>query len=348
MTTKTKFEVGSEATKKTPQILTPKDTYTIDYPWAVELADKQNSVFWTHDEIDLEKSLNDIKVETTEAERHGILTVLRLFVKYELKVNEYWSGYVAKTFCRPDIQRMAASFSFFETNVHAPVYNRINELLNLDTDEFYNSYIEDPVLKARVDFLDEALASSDPLYNIAVFSMIEGAVLYSSFAFLKHFQTEGKNLMKDLVAVINFSVRDENLHSIGGASLYQQLLKESELSSIDLDLLHLEIIEAAKQIRKHEHKIVDMIFEKGNISNINKRQMKTFIDSRINLCLNNLGINSLFEAFDNKIAEWFYKGISAAKIHDFFNTQGNNYHRKWSELKFSEAFEKKVKENQDE
>lgn len=328
------------------QILTPKETYTVDYPWAVEIADKQNSVFWTHDEIDLEKSLNDIKVETTEAERHGILTVLRLFVKYELKVNEYWSGYVAKTFPRPDIQRMASSFSFFETNVHAPVYNRINELLNLDTDEFYNSYVEDPTLKARVDFLDNALNSDNPLYNIAVFSMIEGAVLYSSFAFLKHFQSEGKNLMKDLVAVINFSVRDENLHSIGGASLYQQLLKELNLSQEDLDEVQKGIREAALQIRSHEHKIVDMIFAKGSISNINKRQMKTFVDSRINLCLNNLGMEDLFEVQDNKIAEWFYKGISAAKIHDFFNTQGNNYHRKWSEFSFSEAIVNKVKEHE--
>ena len=327
--------------KKIPQILQFKNTYTIDYPWAVELADKQNSVFWTHDEVEVEKSLQDILVEATESERHGILTVLRLFVKYELTVNDYWSGYVAKNFPRPDIQRMASSFAFFETNVHGPFYAKINELLHLDTDEFYNSYVDDPVLKDRVDFLDEVLNSPDVLYSTAVFSMIEGAVLYSSFAFLKHFQTQGKNLMKDLVAGINFSVRDENLHSIGGAALFNQLFKESELEPYQVEMLEEQIYNAAKVIQEHEFKIVDKIFEKGRISNINKRQMKTFINSRINLCLMNIGLEAQFDEEDNTIADWFYAGISAAKIHDFFNTQGNNYHRKWSDTRFAEAWKTK-------
>lgn len=104
-----------------PRILTPKTTYTFDYPWAIEYADEQNSVFWTHNEVELEKDVQDIMVELTDSERHGVLTVLKLFVKYELSVNDYWSGYVNKTFPRPDIQRMALCFGFFETNVHAPL-----------------------------------------------------------------------------------------------------------------------------------------------------------------------------------------------------------------------------------
>ena len=38
-------------------LLTKKTTYTFDYPEALAFADKQNGVFWTFDEIDLEKEI---------------------------------------------------------------------------------------------------------------------------------------------------------------------------------------------------------------------------------------------------------------------------------------------------
>jgi ribonucleoside-diphosphate reductase beta chain len=320
-----------------PQILEAKETYTFDYPWAIELADEQNSVFWTHNEIDLSKDVQDILTELTPAEKHGVLTVLRLFVKYELKVNDYWGGYVAKNFPRPDIQRMASSFAFFETNVHAPFYNKINELLHLDTDEFYNSYVDDEVLKARVEYIDNLLAQ-EPLLSTAVFSMVEGAVLYSSFAYLKHFQSQGKNKMKNLVAGINFSTRDEHLHSVGGAKLHNQLRAESNLYTVDAFILDEQIYNAAHALREHEYKIAEKIFEEGNIANITVEQMKVFIDSRLNLCLQNIGLNPIFEVGDNPIAEWFYLGISSAKIHDFFAKMGNQYHRNWDERAFEDEY----------
>ena len=41
-----------------------------------------------------------------------------------------------------------------------------------------------------------------------------------------------------------------------------------------------------------------------------------------------------YEVKYNPIAEWFYLGISNAKIHDFFNAQGSSYNRNWSEDAF--------------
>jgi ribonucleoside-diphosphate reductase beta chain len=324
--------------KELPRICTPKDTYTFDYPWAIERADEQNSVFWTHDEIDLSKDIQDIYTELTEWERHGVLTVLKLFVKYELKVNDYWSGVVAKKFPRPDIQRMAYSFAFFETNVHASFYNKINELLSLNTDEFYDSYLEDPVLASRMSFIDECLNHPNPLFSTAVFSCVEGAVLYSSFGFLKHFQSLGKNKLKNLVAGINFSTRDEHIHSIAGAELHNTLKLESELTQDELDELQALVKEAVLKIREHEHQIIDKVFEKGHDNTINPQMMKTFVDSRLNICLNNIGMPDLFVVQDNPVADWFYLGISSAKIHDFFAKMGNQYHRVWDEEEFRSSY----------
>ncbi len=193
-----------------------KETYTVDYPEAIHFAETQASIYWRPDEIKVEKDVQDILVNLTEAERHGVTTVLKLFTLYELNVgNEYWGGVIAKQFPRPDIQRMANAFSFFELNVHAPFYAKINEVLGLATDEFYSSYVNDPVLQERMEYIDLCLQLSEhndythKLIALAAFSMIEGAVLYSSFAYLKHFQACGKNKLINIVRGVDMSVRDE-------------------------------------------------------------------------------------------------------------------------------------------
>jgi ribonucleotide reductase beta subunit family protein with ferritin-like domain len=320
----------------TPRLLQPKSTYTIDYPFAIELADKQNSVFWTHSEIELSKDIQDILVSATPAERHGIIYVLKIFTKYELEVGtEYWGNRVMNTFNRPDIQRMASCFSFFELNVHAPFYDKINKLLHLDTDEFYNSYTEDDVLSERVKFLEEALDDDDILYSLGVFSMIEGAILYANFAFLKHFQANGKNKMKNLVSGIDFSVRDEELHHQGGAMLFLQLLSETQMSTEELEALYERLYKAADILREHEHRIADNIFEMGTMGGITCHQLKNFIDSRLDLCLTDISLHAKYKPASNPIAEWFYTGVaSKAIIHDFFASLGNQYHRNWIEDDF--------------
>lgn len=328
------------------QLLTPKQEYTIDYPQAIEYATAQSHIFWTPDEVEVEKDLHDIRTNFTEAEYHGIISTLKLFTLYELKVGaDYWQGYVSRIFPRPDIQRMANCFSYFELNVHAPFYNKINEVLGLDTDEFYTSYMEDPVLKNRMAWIEKRVAKKethyDRLKSLAVFSMIEGAVLYSSFAFLKHFQSEGKNKLMNVTAGINFSVKDENIHSEAGAWLFKTYLHElmTELNNPEEynDLKHKlvsDLFETAQVIYDHECVIINKIFEYGEIKGITSYQLKAFVQHRIDLCLNQLGFTGLFFPEDTIVKDWFYKNINSSKLTDFFVKQSNEYNRNWSELGF--------------
>lgn len=318
-----------------PRLKQEKLTYTIDYPEAIKLATTQLNIFWHPDEIAVEKDLHDLKTNLTEAEYHGVVTTLKLFTLYELIAGkEYWSGRVMKSFPRPDIQRMANAFSFFELNVHAPFYAKINECLGLSTDEFYSEYVNDPILRNRMEFIEEIVKGRDDLFSLAVFSIIEGAVLYSSFAFLKHFQSEGKNKLINLCAGINFSVRDENLHSVGGAWLFRTLLQEQGLSGEEWSWLKECIREACELIREHEFRIIDMIFEKGKIEGITETQLKHFVESRIDLCLDQLGLEKMYKPSYNPIAKWFYKNINGGQFHDFFTKVGNEYHRDHNESAF--------------
>lgn len=323
--------------------LTPKSEYTTDYPAAIEFAKKQAEIFWLPDEIEVEKDLHDLKTNFTEAEYHGIISTLKLFTIYELAVgNEYWGNYVCEVFPRPDIQRMATTFSFMEIGVHAPFYAKLNDILGLDTDEFFNSYKEDPVLRNRMAWIGKRTEKRDSVYNIlksvGIFSMIEGAILYSSFAFIKHFNSAGKNKLINVNAGINFSIQDETIHSEAGAWLFRTLLKEAQdddqFTPEDLMKLIEELQDTANVILEHESIIIDKLFEKGSIRGITDIQLKNFIMSRLNMCLANLNIPNIFEVTYNPIAKWIYKDVESSTLHDFFSSQGSSYNRYWIEGNF--------------
>lgn len=327
--------------KSKSNILKPHSTYTFDYPKAIEFAEQQADIFWTDKEIALEKDLHDLKTVLTEQELHGVTTVLKLFTEYELKVGtDYWLGRVMRLFKRPEIQRMAAVFGAVELGIHAPFYSRINELLGLNTDEFYESYTEDPVLNDRMKHIEGIVGiptktEYEALLSLGAFSILEGAILYSNFAFLKHFQAEGKNKLMNLVGGINFSVRDENLHSLAGAWLFQELLSESSLDDEERHDLILDLTEFCNTVLGHEQQIIEMIFEKGPIRGITEVQLDNFVQSRINLCMEQLGYHPLYEVTYNPIAKWFYKSIQSSQIHDFFVKVGNTYTRDWKEKDFN-------------
>jgi ribonucleotide reductase beta subunit family protein with ferritin-like domain len=319
----------------TPNIQQKTDSLITQYPEVEAFTKKQLSIFWLPDEVKVEKDVQDVLVHMSESEKHGVTTTLKLFTKYELKAGaDYWMGRFKRRFPRPEFQEMAATFGMFELAIHKRFYQKINELTFLHTDEFYSSYTSDPVLSARMDFIDSVINDTDDLVSLAGFSMIEGGILYTNFAFLKHFQQQGKNKLLNVVRGINFSVRDENLHSLAGAWVFKKLLEEKNPSEAYLKFLKGRIFEMAQALYEHECRIADMIFEKGNIPGITAHQLKNFAMSRVNEVLGYLGYEKLEEVKYNPIADWFYKAINSYTFNDFFSGMGAQYHRDWDEEAF--------------
>lgn len=315
-----------------PFIQRPTESVVTRYQTPIDYANKQLEIMWLPDEINVDKDVQSILVDMSPAEKHGVLTTLRLFTLYELKAGgEYWAGRFVKIFPRPEFRRMASVFSMFELAVHSPFYAKLNEALNVYTDEFYTDYVKDPVLAARMKFVDEALNDKDELYSMSVFSMIEGAVLYSSFAFLKHFQAQGKNKLKNVCSGIAFSVRDENMHAEAGAWCVRELVKESKSKEIPATRLKA----AAVEIYDHECLIIDKIFSEGEIEGITEGELKLFVAHRLNLCLKNVGVDPIFNEGINPIAKWFYRDIVGYQSHDFFAGVGKEYARNWNEQSFT-------------
>lgn len=315
-----------------------------EYKEPVEFANKQLHIFWLPDEIKVEKDIQDVLVNFTEAEKHAVITVLRLFSIYETHAgDEYWGRRFKDMFDGAEFHRMASVFSMFELAVHAPFYNKINELLHLNTPEFYQSYQHSPTLAARVAHVGEIIDHPDDLISLAGFSMVEGVILYSSFAFLKHYQSEGKNKLLNIVRGINFSVRDENLHSMAGAWAFKLKLEQQKKKWTDegkdvgeqLSNLDNQLVQLIDTLVAHEDEIIDMIFEKGSIPGITAHQLKQFVRSRVNECMKQLGYPKWFEDLKyNPVSSWFYNGINNYQFNDFFAGIGNQYNRNWNETDF--------------
>jgi ribonucleoside-diphosphate reductase beta chain len=312
-----------------------EDGYIDRYPQFGAMADEQMKIFWPWNEINVAKDKQDLMVGMTEAEIHGIVTTLKLFTKYELFVgNEHWGSRISRAYPQVGVQRMAAAFAHVELNSHAPFYNEINKELGLATMEFYTSYLNDPVLSDRMSFIDAVISSDDDEVSTAIFSLVEGAVLYSAFAYLKSFQAQGRNKISNINRGLNMSARDENLHALGGAALVKVTLAEQERTSTELIYFENTVTAAAHMIYEHEKAIIAKLFERGRVEGITAHQLERFVMSRINFCLSNLGLKPLEKVEYNPVAEWFYKGINDYQMNDFFQGVGREYQRDWNKEAF--------------
>lgn len=303
-----------------------------EYPKAYEFTKAQNDHHWTHSQIEVDSDVMQYHTQFTEAEKHGINTVLKLFTTYEIHVANYWIDIVYRWFPAPEIRMMAQAFAAMEAE-HALFYDKLNNALGLSTKEFYLAFMEDPAMKERMLLLDIYLDKGstgqpeDLLLSLAAFSFVEGVVLYSSFAFLMSFQRPPKNKLTNVFTGLSYSVRDETLHADADSWIFNLLLKET---NTDLNKLKTSINEMAMKAYEIEEKIIDNIFSKGKIEGITEHQLKEFVKSRINKKLKDIGLEALYEVKYNPISSWFYKSINAIEFTDFFSRNPSAYNNNWN------------------
>lgn len=317
------------------RIQTPTDSYVTVYPQAETAAENQMDIVWFPKELGVEKDENDIRTKCTEGERHGITTVLKLFTQYELCLGgeEFWGGKVSKMFPRPEIQAMAATFSFIELGVHAKFYDLINKALNIATDEFYTSWKNDPILVDRMEFIGKYANEEDPLISTAAFAFMEGVVLFSNFAFLKSLNTGGYGMIPHITAGIDASSKDEAYHAMASAWLFNQCMDEmkeaGQISDYQIRKVKMTVKEIANKVYEHESRIVDLIFEKEGIRTVTKEDILHFIRNRIDVVLSYLKMKPMFGDKPGVVSEWFYNQLSTYKYSDFFHAQQIQYVRSW-------------------
>ena len=299
-----------------------------EYPEAHDFWLKQQQAHWLHTEVPMMSDINDWKQNLTETEKNIIGSILKGFAQTETVVNDYWSSLVTKWFRKPEIIKMAVTFGSFET-IHAEAYSLLNEELGLDN---FSEFLEDEPTMAKIQNLMNVRDSHDGepdwherAKSLAIFSAFtEGVNLFSSFAILLSFKL--KNQLKGVGQIVEWSIRDESLHSEAGCWLFKQLINERpELNTPELEQA---IKEAALLSLKLELDFIDKVYEMGDLEGCSKYDLTSFIKYRVNTKMGDLGYGPIVNGIDQaaiKRMKWF-DSLSAGKQHtDFFANRVTNY-----------------------
>ena len=310
-----------------------------EYPKAFEFYMKQQQAHWLWTEVPMMSDVNDWKQNLTETEKNIIGSILKGFAQTETVVNDYWSTLVTKWFRKPEIIAMAVTFGCFET-IHAEAYSLLNEELGLDD---FAEFLEDETTMAKIENLMNVRDSFEGekdwheiAKSLAIFSAFtEGVNLFSSFAVLLSFKM--RNKLKGVGQIVEWSIRDESMHSDAGCWLFRTLIEEKpELKTPELEAA---INEAALLSLQLELDFIDKVYEMGDLEGCSKDDLISFIKHRVNTKMGDLGYRPIVNGIDVKAVErmkWF-DHLSAGKQHtDFFANRVTNYskgHVEWDAAK---------------
>jgi ribonucleoside-diphosphate reductase beta chain len=307
-----------------------------EYPEAYDFWLKQQQAHWLHTEVPMMSDLNDWKSNLNETEKNIIGSILKGFAQTETIVNDYWTQLVTKWFRKPEVIMMATTFGAFET-IHAEAYSLLNETLGLEN---FAEFLEDEATMAKIQTLMDVrdhYVDEENLHEIAkslaIFSAFtEGVNLFSSFAVLLSFKM--RNKLKGVGQIVEWSIRDESLHSEAGCWLFRTLLQENP--KLKTQELEAAINEAALLSLKLELDFIKKIYELGDLEGCSQYDLENFIKNRVNTKLGDLGYKSIISNIDMTAVErmkWF-DHLSAGKQHtDFFANRVTNYskgHMEWN------------------
>ena len=301
-----------------------------EYPQAYDYWLKQQQAHWLHTEVPMANDVSDWKSNMKPHEKNVVGQILKGFAQTETVDNDYWSTLVTKWFRKPEVIMMGTTLGSSET-IHAEAYSLLNEQLGLDD---FSEFLEDEATMAKIESLMNVRDNHDGTPNwheraksLAIFSAFtEGVNLFSSFAVLLSFKM--RNKLKGVGQIVEWSVRDESLHSNAGCWLFRTLMEEHP--EFKTKKLIKEIEDAGRLAMKLEFDFIDKAFELGDLENLSKNELKNFIKQRINTKMSDLGLDSIVPSSEIdkgalKTMKWFDAVIAGKQHTDFFASRVTNY-----------------------
>ena len=305
-------------------ITKPRPTYgPFEYPKYYDFFQKQQMAHWLPWEIQMGSDINDWKMSLSDTDKQVIGSILKGFTQTEIFIEDYWSNKVANWFKKPEIQMMANTFAGFES-IHAAGYSYLEESLGIQN---YEAFLHEPSAKAKIDRLMETKGKTkrEIALSLAIFSAFnEGVNLFSSFAVLMSFPQ--RNLLKGLGQIVSWSIRDEALHSQAGCNLFRDLISENQ--ELWTDEFKKELYDASRLTVQLEDDFIDKAFEKGDLPNLSKYDLKNYIRYRANTKLQDIGLKQNWKNLDKESLErlsWFDVLSSGVELQDFFAQRVSEY-----------------------
>ena len=174
--------------------------------------------------------------------------------------------------------------------------------------------------------------------SVLLFSLfIEHVSLFSQFLIMMSFNKE-KNLFKGISNVVEATSKEEEIHGNFGSEIINIIKKENP-EWFDEEFEHL-IYSACKKAYKAEVKILEWIFEKGELDFLPKHTIEQFIQNRFNNSLQRIGMEPIFQVDFQEVEKtlWFDIEITSTKEGDFFYKKQIDYNKKSKSITEDDLF----------
>lgn len=312
----------------------------LEFPEVMNFVDAINHSYWIHSEWNFISDIQDFNTGLEPHEKNAIKNTLLAISQIEVSVKSFW-GKLYDHFPKPEFA--AVGFTFAESEIrHERSYSHLLEILNLNGD--FELLLQEPVIQGRVDYLSKYLkhAGSDnkQVYTLtlALFSLfIENVSLFSQFAIIKAFNKH-KNMLKDIDNVVQATQKEEILHAQLGVYIINEVKKEHPEWFNSEFYSKIEI--ACLKAYESEVKIIDWIFQEGELDFMSKETLYEFIKYRFNESIQMIGGNKVFQVNEEKLSElqWFIEEIYAQTHTDFFYKKPTSYSKKAKSITSSDLF----------
>ncbi|MBU2922576.1 ribonucleotide-diphosphate reductase subunit beta [Winogradskyella psychrotolerans] len=311
-----------------------------EYPELNEYVDAIRHSYWIHSEFNFTSDIQDFKTRLTVVEQNAIKNTMLAISQIEVAVKSFW-GDIYHKMPKPEIGSVGATFAESEVR-HHDAYSHLLEILGLNNE--FKNLKKKPVIMRRVHYLETALKNAKSEDNkeyaesILLFSLfIEHVSLFSQFLIIMAFNKH-KNMLKGVSNVVEATSKEEQIHGDFGIDIIK-IIKHENPTWFDEEHSIL-VKELCEEAFISESKLVDWIFEAGELDFLPKDVINEFIKQRFNNSLESIGIEKVFDV-DEKLleqTEWFDDEIIGTKHGDFFVKRSINYSKRTKSITSDDLF----------
>ena len=311
-----------------------------EYPDLYEYVPAIRHSYWIHTEFNFTSDIQDFKAGLSDVERSAIKNTMLAISQIEVAVKSFW-GDIYHKMPKPEIGSVGATFAESEVR-HHDAYSHLLEILGLNKE--FKDLKKKPVIMRRVQYLETALKNSKSEDNrayadaVLLFSLfIEHVSLFSQFLIIMAFNKH-KNVLKGVSNVVEATSKEEQIHGDFGIDIIK-IIKNENPEWFDEDY-NATVQDMCREAFDAESKIVDWIFEKGEIDFLPKAVVNEFLKDRFNRSLNSIGIDTIFDTDEKLLAEteWFDDEIIGTKHGDFFVKRSINYSKRTQSITSDDLF----------
>jgi ribonucleoside-diphosphate reductase beta chain len=309
-----------------------------EYPQCYENWDRHEHAHWSFKELNMQDDVNDWINNLIDTEKTFIIQILRYFTQGDVDVAAGYVEYL-QILKQPEVRMMLFGFGAREA-MHIASYSHLITTLNLP-DVTYQEFMKYKAMKDKHEFIFNKRFNSNVISRfikfvvfgydekieeiatkIALFSaFIEGVQLFSSFIMLLNFTRHG--LMKKMGQIIQWSITDETCHTNSMMELYCTLVNENQ-TYIRLDELRNRVYWTANRIVELEDNFIDLAFEMGDMRDLTKNEVKSYIRYITDRRLTTMGYDGIYKIKENPL-DWVEDILNAPTHTNFFENKPTEY-----------------------